>query len=479
MERVDRLGGMSPATKHDLTRWLLLGVVGLTIGCTDAGSEPDIEPDMGLDESYEQGPQAAPPSTDDDEDDDGVMTSEERQRILATVGLLGISKWEAPILSTSSRRVTTVSQLRTALADANAGIIRRIVLAPGTYSSPGPLIIRRNGIQVMSETLHGAVISGQAIFIVDNVDDVLIMGIHFKDIVRVPDQRTNVIYCDSSERLRVTRIRSERTGFRAGISTGGPLFTVDYGSHDAQFDFNQVSFHSGLVIGVKSPGFLSGVSSKRVRIVHNEFRDIADPEGEQLDVSNQTENGEVVMLGLGYPDGHDQTIHATFEYNLMERALGDEEAVSVKSNGNTVRFNVMRDSNRASYNVRGGNDNVVKRNILEGGTKHGIGIAGTANLVAGNDIESTYPLLLQYESETYAPTVNATIAHNTFAARSYLIRLRQGPEVVVTANPTGNRLDNNTVTFADYAAPILDARSYMTWARFQQYNTVGTNQGLP
>jgi hypothetical protein len=139
----------------------------------------------------------------------------------------------------------------------------------------------------------------------------------------------------------------------------------------------------------------------------------------------------------------------------------------------------MRGSNRASYNVRGGKDNELNRNILEGGTKHGVGIAGTGNVVTGNDIQAAYPLLLQYASDGYLPTVSSTISNNTFRARSYLVRLRQGPTVTVTANPSGNRVENNTVTFADYTAQIVDARSYMTWTRFKQLNTVGANPGVP
>lgn len=405
-----------------------------------------------------------------------AMTSTERTRILNTVGLKGISKWVKPTLSTSFRRVTTVAALRQAITDANAGKIKRVVLGNATYTNPGLLKITRSGVQVVSENLHGAIIKGQALFVVENANDVLLMGMYFQDIVQVPGQRLNVFYLDSAERVRITRNRTARTYY------GGTLFTVDYNSHDAQFDFNQVQYHCGLVIGIKSPGTQSmydaGIrSSKRAIVIHNEFRDIADPECEKLNVTTATENGEVIMMGLGYQDGPDQNILGTFEYNLMERALGDEEGVSVKSNGNKVRFNVMRASNRASYNVRGGHDNELNRNILEDGTKHGVGIAGSFNVVSGNDIEAVYPLLLQYAQTNYLPTLDANISNNRFRASSYLIRLRQS-DPVGTA-PARNLLQANTVSFTSYRSQMIDASGNTSWTRFKQLNTVSGNTGLP
>jgi poly(beta-D-mannuronate) lyase len=257
------------------------------------------------------------------------MTSTEKQRILSQVGLLGIGRWVRPTLATPSRRVTTVAELKSALVDANAGKIRRIVLAAGTYTAPGTLAITRSGVQITSESLHGAIITGAVNFTAVDADDVLIMGLRFRNL-----PKAKLFYAKSSERMRVTRVRTDYTS--------GMIFQVDYGSHDPRFDFNRISFHNGHGVQVKSPASAALSSSKRARILHNEFRDFADLEGDKLiEPDVYTEEGEIMMLGLGYQDGPDQTISSVVEYNLMERVLGDEEALSVKSNGNVIRFNVL------------------------------------------------------------------------------------------------------------------------------------------
>jgi hypothetical protein len=53
------------------------------------------------------------------------------------------------------------------------------------------------------------------------------------------------------------------------------------------------------------------------------------------------------------------------EYNLFERVNVDAEAVSVKSSGNTVRFNTLVDSRIAKLSNRSGNENVFLANWIE------------------------------------------------------------------------------------------------------------------
>ncbi len=73
---------------------------------------------------------------------------------------------------------------------------------------------------------------------------------------------------------------------------------------------------------------------------------------------------------------------ATVEYNLFERVNGDPEAISVKSSGNTIRYNTIR-SSLGGIVLRHGNNNRVEGNYLLAGS-NGIRIYGNDHLIVNN-----------------------------------------------------------------------------------------------
>jgi poly(beta-D-mannuronate) lyase len=79
------------------------------------------------------------------------------------------------------------------------------------------------------------------------------------------------------------------------------------------------------------------------------------------------------------------TAGAIVEFNLFERANGDPEAISVKSSGNVIRHNTIRDS-LGGIVLRHGNENRVEGNYLLSGA-NGIRIYGDRHLVVNNYLE--------------------------------------------------------------------------------------------
>ena len=73
------------------------------------------------------------------------------------------------------------------------------------------------------------------------------------------------------------------------------------------------------------------------------------------------------------------------EYNLFEKADGDNEAISVKSSDNIVRYNTLRNS-RGEITLRHGNRNRVDGNFIIGGIS-GIRFFGNDHVIVNNVVQ--------------------------------------------------------------------------------------------
>jgi len=79
-------------------------------------------------------------------------------------------------------------------------------------------------------------------------------------------------------------------------------------------------------------------------IDHNQFLDAK---------RNVTNGGEPIQIGGNAFLNGQIAANTTVEYNLFERADGDFEIISVKSSGNTIRYNKFIECDGALW-LRGG-----------------------------------------------------------------------------------------------------------------------------
>lgn len=146
--------------------------------------------------------------------------------------------------------------------------------------------------------------------------------------------------------------------------------------------------------------------------------------------------------------------------NLFDRCDGEVEIVSVKSGGNVVRGNLIRQS-QGSIVLRHGNGNVVERNVFLGeGKAHtgGVRVINEDQTVrdnymeglAGTDFTSAIAIMNGVPGSAinrYHPVSGATIANNSIfdAAR---ITLGAGADAERSAAPTRSSMRDNLVTGA-------------------------------
>ncbi|WP_328323516.1 polysaccharide lyase 6 family protein [Kribbella sp. NBC_00382] len=257
--------------------------------------------------------------------------------------------------------VTSLSQLQSAINSATAGTT--ITLANGTYAVNSPITITgRNGtssapITIQAETRGGVTLTGSQTFVFSNSSYVTISGFSFR-------QATTLDLAANSFRLRLTR-----NDFQLASTVG---HSVVVRGNDVKIDRNV--FHdkstAGCYLVIDGPSG-DDVIAQRTYILRNYFRD------HSFTGSN---GGEPIRLGVS--SRALATADATVEYNLFERVNGDPEAISVKSSGNTIRYNTVR-SSTGGIVLRHGNGNRVESNYLLAGG-NGIRIYGNDHLIVNN-----------------------------------------------------------------------------------------------
>jgi poly(beta-D-mannuronate) lyase len=251
-----------------------------------------------------------------------------------------------------------VSALVTAVASAGPG--DRVELVGGSYALRAPLEIKANGIVVAATAGRTAVITGTAGVRVTG-SDVTLTGLEF----RTAD--TIEIKADARH------VRLTRNAFRLAA---GAVNWLSVAGDDAEIDHNQFAGKrtAGVFLQVTGPGRTA--MAQRTWVHDNYFAD------HSFGGSN---GGEALRLGVSSRQHADA--HAVIEDNLFERVNGDQEAISVKSSGNVIRRNTIRDS-KGTITLRHGGGNTVDSNLLIGGTT-GIRIFGNDQTVVNNIVQDS------------------------------------------------------------------------------------------
>jgi poly(beta-D-mannuronate) lyase len=287
----------------------------------------------------------------------------DRRAFLGSIGVAAVAlQMSRPgmAVAKTTALVTSISQLQSAINSATAGTT--ITLANGTYAVSSAITVSgRNGtssapITIQAETRGGVTLTGSQSFVMSNSSYITVSGFVF--------QQTSSFDLPSS----CTRIRITRNDFQLGSAASHWLVVR---GDDVKVDRNV--FHDKSTIGcyLVIDGPSSTVMAKRTYILRNYFRDHS---------FSGANGGEPIRLGVS--SRALDTAGATVEYNLFERADGDPEGISVKSSGNTIRYNTIRDS-LGGIVLRHGNNNRIEGNHLLAGS-NGIRIYGNDHLIVNN-----------------------------------------------------------------------------------------------
>jgi poly(beta-D-mannuronate) lyase len=266
-------------------------------------------------------------------------------------------------------KVASVAALVKALAEAMPG--DRIALADGSYVLGSDIKVTRSGtaenpVVIAAENVGRVFLKGAGTFDIE-ANHLVVEGFNFTNgaTLEVPAIRHHV---------RVTRnVFQMPSTVKNWVSIAGD---------DCEIDHNvfQKKKTEGVFLQITGPG--TADMAKRTHIHHNQFKE---------HTFGGANGGESIRLGLSMRQ-HGQAA-ALVEDNLFDKANGDPEAISVKSSGNLIRHNTIRNS-RGTITLRHGWNNTVDGNMIIGGSS-GIRVFGNGHVVINNVVQnsSAAPLL--------------------------------------------------------------------------------------
>lgn len=277
-------------------------------------------------------------------------------------GLLLLISLAVAVPASAAQVVSSLSALQSAMDKANPG--DRILLADGSYTTTAALTIKRSGtsaapVTIAAEHTGKAEIKGSSGFSFSGgVSWVVLEGFKLR-------HKANFSVPAGAVHNRLTRL---------DIQLGGDGNWLTVSADDTEIDHNvfQNRTVAGVFLQILGP---SDAMATHVHVHHNYFFN------HQFKGDN---GGESIRVGLST---HQKFVaKAMIEYNLLEKADGDAEAISVKSSENTVRYNTIRDS-RGFIVLRHGDRSVVEGNMLFGNS--GIRIHGNDHKIINNYVDTT------------------------------------------------------------------------------------------
>ena len=280
--------------------------------------------------------------------------------------------------------VSSVAQLSTALASAEPG--DRISVAAGTYDA-GTIRVARSGtkekpITISAASIGTAAITGSAKIDLANASNVVVEGFVLATGLDVPV---------SAKAVRVTRntFQGDRSGAFLNVA-----------ADDTEVDHNTFRNKTteGVYLQVNGPGDKD--MAKRVHVHHNFFFN------HQFKGDN---GGESIRFGLSGRQHGDA--RGLIENNLLEKADGDSEAISIKSSNNVVRNNTLINT-RGTISLRHGAGTTVEGNIVIGGSS-GIRFFGNNHTIVNNVVQDSAGLPMEVGGGEIKDDTDSTTAHES------------------------------------------------------------------
>jgi poly(beta-D-mannuronate) lyase len=270
-------------------------------------------------------------------------------------------------LAAATITVSSLSALQTAINNAAPGDV--IILTNGIYTASTDITINKQGtasqpITIQAQTIAGVEIRGTAGFsLVSPARYIIIKGFRFTHNASQATMASGTSFC------RWTRNIFQTPGTGENLSINGNDHVVDYNTF-------QHKDALGRFITIRGSG---SQISQRHHIHHNYF----------FDQQPQTGNGaETLQFGLsGYSLSSSNSI---VEYNLFEECAGENELISIKASGVTLRYNTIRNC-PAQFTLRHGNNCLVYGNYFI--NTPGLRIFGDDHKIFSNHYENCNPAI--------------------------------------------------------------------------------------
>ena len=321
-------------------------------------------------------------------------------------------------------RPNTTEALKDAARDAGPG--DAIYLANRNWNDLGVVNFDNSGVVIRSETKGMAVIKGES-FLRITGHNVTLKHLTFRD-CETPgeffDTERNELRSAGTTVLLSNAVGSkvqDNKFFDCG--TDFPIVKVAAISDDARVSNNQ--FIRSDKISIDTVGSATGV-----RIERNHF----------LDISNQADGGEAVVLRGG--------IAVRVRWNYFQNCDGDDETISVKSDGHTISFNhFLNDNLRGGVTLRKGNGSYVFGNFFVN-CKEGVRIFGNNHSVYSNQMSGCkYGVRILGQLHNDHPNASNCIVINNTIADSTNVGLQVGKnDALALPGPDGkNKFYNNII----------------------------------
>lgn len=297
-----------------------------------------------------------------------------------------------PIIFDYTHGVTQKGDIKALKASIAAAVPGDVIEIPvGVYQDTGLIKLSVAGTKEAPIHLKAAE-PGKVVFTGESTisatgDHWIIEGLLFDHAVFLGKQYNYVFSVMGAKGVRITQC--------AFISCGSPdikyypIMSWRSGAANGRIDHctfvNSLSMTLQIGVGPKETD-----TAKNILIDHNHFRDIR---------RRHTNGGEAVQIGGDMRQwGH---LHANtiVEKNVFERADGDDEVISNKSSGNTIRNNTFLGCGGAIW-LRGGGHCLVSGNYTHRGYS-GIVAFGHNHTIQGNVIEGihSFAILIHYGSD--------------------------------------------------------------------------------
>lgn len=264
--------------------------------------------------------------------------------------------------------VTSITDLQTAINKAKPGDV--ILLKKGVYTTSEDILINKQGtsgqpITIAAEKIGEVEITGKGGFnLVSPAKYIIIKGFKFTHLASRAKTSNGTSFC------RFTQNIFETPGDGENLTISGTDQEVDYNT----FQYKNAM---GRFVAIRGEG---KQIAERLHIHHNYFNTAASQGGKN--------GAEAFQFGLS---GFSMSLsNSVVEYNLFEKCEGENELISVKVGGVTLRYNTIRDC-PAQFTLRHGNKNLVYGNYFK--NTPGLRVFGDDHKIFSNYFEDCKPAI--------------------------------------------------------------------------------------
>lgn len=307
--------------------------------------------------------------------------------------------------------VSSIAALQTAVNSAATG--DTVVLANGTYLN-NTLTIGTSNITVRSSTPGGVFLNGtNAITITGN--NVTFLGFQFTS-----GAISGIAITVEGNYVKLTQLNFNGYSAQKYVNFKGQYDELSY----SNIENKPAAAPIGNLIHISTR---ADGTPTHTRIHHNSFKNMPGAGGDN--------GNECIRITNAAPSTY--FAGCIIEFNYFENTgYGDSEVISVKSEGNVIRYNTMENNNRGNFCFRYGNNNVAYGNFFR--NSGGIRIKQSNNIYCYNnyfencgDGSITAPIKFVYVTGC---NTNCVIVHNTIVG---------GSPVEVDAGGSANTMANN------------------------------------